>query len=210
MRIPPRESPPDRMDKLRVEIAEAVCPAATDGRVCGETCAFACPQCGSTACQCTCSPDCAEASRALSADPDHYPIEPGILPLVFEMKRLGFFRPCWSCEGHLGTDGALWKLPRVWFYCSSTAQLRLLGDGIKDLQLEGKLSAQWHIVVTFSDSDNPDTTFSLEPADHTKDAALLPGLQNDALVIARSLEALMTGQAKKLQQTLDEALARDT
>lgn len=209
MRIPPRESSPDRIDKLRAEIAEASCPAGIDGRVCGAACTLTCSQCGSTACQCSCSPECAEAARALSAEPGRFPIEPGILPLVFEMKRLGFFRPCWSCEGHLSKDGALWKLPRVWFYCASTAHLRLLGDGIKDLQLKGKLSAAWHVVVTFSDADNPDTTFSLEPAENTEDAALLPGLQKDALVIAQSLEEIMTGQSKKLQRTLEDALARE-
>ena len=39
----------------------------------------------------------------LSSDPERYPIEPGIVPLVFALRGLRVFEPCWSCEGHDAT-----------------------------------------------------------------------------------------------------------
>ena len=54
-----------------------------------------------------CEATCPEAPKALTSDPVNYPIETGIVSLVFEMKRLGIFEPCWSCEGHLGPAGDL-------------------------------------------------------------------------------------------------------
>ena len=174
MHIARRERLSDCIHKLRSQIVDAICPTNADGRICGARCTLVCPQCGSTACRCTCSPQCAEAPRALSSDPDRYPIEPAVLPLVFEMKRIGLFEPCWSCEGHLGTDGALWKLPRVWFYCDSMAHLRLLADLLDALEFSHRLAVRWQVVVTFSNADNPHTTFSLEPAPLSTDGALLP------------------------------------
>jgi hypothetical protein len=165
MRIDRRKQTASRARRLADEIAEAVESQGVDGRVCRETCTIVCPTCGSTACQCACSPHCPQAPQALSSDPEKHPVEPAIMPLVYEMVRLGTFRPCWSCEGHLGKDGALWKVPRVWFYCDSVALPRLLSDGLKDLRHAGSLSTSWQVVVTFSDRDNPDTTFSLEPVD---------------------------------------------
>ena len=51
------------------------------------------------------------------------PIEPGIAPLVLELRRTGFFVPTWSCEGYLDHDGKLWKVPRVWFTCETPLHL---------------------------------------------------------------------------------------
>lgn len=146
-----------------------------------------------------CTPTCPDAPKALTSDPVNYPIETGIVPLVFEMKRLGIFEPCWSCEGHLGPTGDLWKLPRVWFYSESTVHIRLLVDGLKDMHIAGDLTHDWQVVVTFSDPDNPETTFSLEPVVETGQASLLPKLQADANVIAKSMEKLITEQGKQLQ-----------
>lgn len=142
----------------------------------------------------------------LSVDPD-LPIEPNIASLVFEMKRLGLFTPCWSCEGHLGTGGALWKLPRVWFYCESLTHVRLLADGLKDLDVGKKLSTRWQIVVTFSDADNPETTFSLEPAASSGDTVDLSALQQDAQAIARALQGMIADQSVSLQQAVEKKRA---
>ena len=207
MRIKRRDASTDRTRQIQADLAEAVSADGIDGRICGEKCSFICPHCGSTACQCACSSDCEEACRAISADPG-LPIEPAILPLVFEMKRLGLFTPCWSCEGHLDPGGELWKMPRVWFYCPSATHVRLLTDGLKDLELTGALRARWQVVVTFSDADNPETTFSLEPALSAGRTLELSALQSDVPVIARSLEAMMNGQAAKLQKEMDNSRAQ--
>ena len=79
-----------------------------------------------------CRRDCAKAPARLSSDPDRFPVEEKIAPLVFELKKLGVFFPCWSCEGHNDPSGKLWKLPRVWFYADSVVHLRLLSDAIND------------------------------------------------------------------------------
>ena len=77
--------------------------------------------------------------------------------------------------------------------------IRLLVDGLKDMELAGKLTNKWQVVVTFSDPDNPETTFSLEPVLESEAPSILPKLQADANVIAQSLEGLIIGQGKKLQ-----------
>jgi hypothetical protein len=122
----------------------------------------------------------------LSTDPTS-PIETRIVPLVFELKRAGVFHPCWSCEGHDDPAGRLQKIPRVWFYANSVVHLRALGKVVDRLVTEKSLSARWQIVLTYSDLANPDTTFSLEPANENGDLDL-GHLHNDIVVIAQSLK----------------------
>ena len=208
MRIDRRNNPADRLQRLASEIAEAAGAHGIEGRVCSESCTVKCPQCGSTACQFECSPDCPDAARALSAEPDRFPIENGIVPLVYEMKRSGLFTPCWSCEGHLRPDGSLWKLPAVWFYCESMVYVRLLSQGLSKLLAGRRLSAPWQVAITFSDPDNPETTFSLEPS-RTADAPLsLPALQRDASAIADALERIMNDEGRALQREAGKVLER--
>jgi hypothetical protein len=184
---------------LASEIAKAAASEGMQGRVCGEACTIRCPQCGSTGCQCRCSAQCPEAPRELSSDPVYHPIEPGIVPLVFEMKRLGLFDPCWSCEGHTRADGQVLKVPRVWFNCASMVHVRLLAGAVARLHASGKLAHAWQVVVTFSDPDNPYTTFSLEPATSPDIALSLSRLQEDAAAIARWLQTMLREEARKLQ-----------
>jgi len=201
MRIDRRNRPSVHKDQLHVHLTEAACTTGVKGRVCG-ACGVRCPRCGSMGCQCVCVSSCPEAPRALSSDPEGFPIEPAIVPLVFEMKRLGMFTPCWSCEGHALPDGSLSKPPRVWFYCSSLVQVRVFANGLASLKFSGKLHAPWHIVVTFSDPGNPDTAFSVEPALPANAQVKLAELQDDAATIARSLQALMNGEANRLLENI--------
>jgi hypothetical protein len=210
MRIERRKRSLDRVRQLGSEIAEATSATGIEGRVCRESCTIKCPQCGSMTCQCMCSAHCPGAPQALSVDPEQHPIEAAIMPLVFEMKRLGMFQPCWSCEGHLRPDGSLWKLPRVWFYCNSMVHLRLLSDGLNRIENAAGLSTPWRIVVTFSDPDNPETTFSLEPALSHGGEISLSALQRDAAEIARSLQAIMPKEARTLQRDARKVLASNS
>ena len=111
-----------------------------------------------------CSPNCPDVPRLLSSDPDKHPLEPLIAPLVYELQRLAVFQPCWSCEGHNDQAGTLWKLPRVWFYADSLVHVRALADAIKGLDIRGRLNTPWQVVLVSHDPDNPDCSFSLEPA----------------------------------------------
>jgi hypothetical protein len=130
-----------------------------------------------------------------------YPIEAAVVPLVYEMRRLGMFQPCWSCEGHLGPKGELWKLPSVWFYCDSLVHVRLLGSGLGGLFTKGTLKTKWQVVVTFSDPDNIETAFSLEPAQPIDAGIGLPELRADLGAIARALQGLMNQEARGLKAT---------
>lgn len=192
--------------RLGADISEAARASAVQGRVCGEGCDHRCRHCGSTACQCLCSPRCPGAPLALSGDPAQHPIGPLIMPLVYQMKRLGLFTPCWSCEGHLHPDGSLWKLPQVRFTCESVVHLRLLASGVAALKQAGKLRAAWQVVVAHSDPDNPQTTFSLEPEPGSLQGLALSELQGDAVEIARSLQGVMSAEARALLQRAGRVL----
>ena len=189
---------PNQGRRLAADIAQLRRVRAGGGRVCGERCNIHCPQCGSTTCLCRCTPDCPDAARALSTEPDRYPIEPAILPLVFAMKRSRIFDPCWSCEGHTGVGGSFWKTPMVWFYCRSMVYLRLLGDSLNRMTRVGGLKVPWEVAITYSDPDNPDTTFSLQPAPGGCRDFSLPELQSDARAIARMLDPMMEESARAL------------
>ena len=108
-----------------------------------------------------------------------------VAPLVFELKKLGVFYPCWSCEGHPDQAGHVWKIPRVWFYADSVVHIRALADAIGRLFLAHRLSARWQVVLTHSDAANPDTTFSLEPEPVAENS--LGALQRDLRVLADEL-----------------------
>jgi len=140
---------------------------------------------------------CQAAPLRLSSDPSS-PVEPLIAPLTFELKRLGVFHPCWSCEGHNDTAGRLWKLPRVWFYANSVVHIRALGETLDRLFTEKRVKTRWRVVLTHSDSDNPDTTFSLEP--ESRDGQVLAELQADARTIAESLHGHFWDACARLQQ----------
>ena len=61
------------------------------------------------------------------------------------------------------------------------------------------MSVPWQVVLTFSDEDNADTTFSLEPnLDHKR--PLLAALQRDIDVIAEHLRELTFTEALKLSR----------
>jgi hypothetical protein len=114
------------------------------------------------------------------------------------MKRLPVFEPCWSCEGHLGPDGSLWKLPMVWFYTRSLLYLRLLADSLNQLKGAGRIKAPWQVVVSFSDPDNPETAFSIQPAIEGGAPTGLPDLWDDVRQIAGSLEAAIIERSSSL------------
>jgi len=191
MRIERRKNGDTRIDQVREELCDILRSDSSGEPVCAPNCPNASPE--------HCSRHCPDIPRMLSSDPENHPLEGGIAPLVYELKRLEAFHPCWSCEGHNGPDGKLWKIPRVWFYCESVVHLRVLADAIKELHLAEKLSVPWRVVLTFSDDDNADTTFSLEPnLDHKR--PLLPALQRDIDTIAEHLREVVFTKVRQLSR----------
>ncbi len=205
MRIQRRPVPPEQADRLWSDIDQAARGASLKGRVC-DGCTAVCAVCGSAACACACSPHCPDAAVRLSCDPD-FPIEPGILGLVFAMARSGLFTPCWSCEGHPAPRGGIWRLPGVWFYCDATVHVRLLADVVDRLANIRRLNAHWTVAVTFSDPDNPRTTFALQPVAAPDQTLTLEQLQADATTIALALPEFMAAEARALQRAARPALA---
>ena len=146
-----------------------------------------------------CHGNCPFAPSRLSSEAEKYPLEKRITPLVFELKKLGVFLPCWSCEGHNDHNGDLWKIPRVWFYSDSVVHLRALDNSVQALFATHRLSLPWGVTLTFSHPENPDTTFSLEPKLH-KTSALLGDLHNDLNIITENLSALFYQTCDQMRQ----------
>jgi hypothetical protein len=184
--------------RLMADVANAAAATGPAGRVCGEACTRICGTCGARDCQCECAPDCSDAPQALSSQPSAFPIESGIVPLVYAFARTGLLHSCWSCEGHNHPDGSLWKLPTVWFYCDSSVHARLLADGVARLANLGSLATGWRVAITYSDPDNPRTTFALEPALPFSRPITLADLQLDARQIAQSLPGLIRDGGRAL------------
>jgi len=146
-----------------------------------------------------CSRTCPYIAQTLSSDPVKHPLEHNIAPLAFEIKRLGIFTPCWSCEGHNDQHNKLLKMPAVWFYAHSVTHVRVLGDSIGDMYYAHRLSSPWHVRLCFSDPGNVNTTFSLEPAPYNGEITL-PKLHNDIRQIAEELEDRMIQKAQDLKK----------
>lgn len=159
-------------------------------------CAVACPECGSRGCTCRCAPDCPEAPRQLSSDPERFPVEPEIVPLVYALTTLRVLPPCWSCEGHNDPTGKLHKLPRVWFYAHSLAYPGVLAECLSDLKIAGKLSHHWRICIV-ADGDPAHGTFSLEPQIEANETPKLEDLRADAQVISRELHDMVLRTATR-------------
>jgi len=197
MKIRRRKSDQRNDAEIRADLARVSCKPEIQGRLCGPDCMTVCPTCSSTVCDCNCSSQCPDIPDRLTSDPS-FPIEGGIAPLVFEIARLGVFEPCWSCEGHNDPSGNLWKIPRVWFYCDSVVQVRLLSDVLKSLEIDKLTRAPWQVCLTFSDEDNPATTFSLEPVIGPGARFTLEDLQGDTRVLTEFLHSMMIESADQL------------
>jgi hypothetical protein len=178
LRIEPRHDAAALRSLVEDDVRRARAPGPTPDPVCCGNCPDYRPATG-------CHRDCPAAARRLSSEGEHSPVEPLVAPLVFELKKLGVFHPCWSCEGHTDQAGNLSKTPRVWFYADSVVHVRALADAINRLFYARRLAARWQLVLTYSDPTNPDTTFSLEP-EPVADRPLRV-LQGDLRVLADEL-----------------------
>lgn len=132
-----------------------------NGRAC-PGCDLRCPECGSASCLCNCGPDCEQAPLMMSSDPEKFPIEDGIVPLVYAIYDMEIGLPCWSCEGHEGLDGKIGKLPQVWFYVLHQVYPDLLAKFLWQLQFSGHVQNQWNVTVVSADNTT-DTTFAIVP-----------------------------------------------
>lgn len=200
MRVSKRPDDAARTDATRRELTAFLRDSGVEPPVCGANC----PHHQSRTPEFDCSRSCPDAQYGLSSDPARFPVEAKIVALVFELKRIGVFYPCWSCEGHLDASGVFQRAPAVWFYCDNLLSVRLLSDGIADLHANDKLSRPWHLRVTYTEGDSTDTAFALEPLIEDRSAVNLEALQADAALIAREMQTMMRSQAQDLLWSLNK------
>lgn len=167
-------------------------------------CNVPCPCSGSRTCTCLCSQQCELVSKRLSSEPDRYPIEPKIVPLVFELYCLRVCKPCWSCEGHKLPSGEVHKLPRVWFITRSLVYPRIIADYIATLKKRRLLQNFWHICLAYS-GNRFDTAFSIEPNLGIDPSPDLERLQIESKVIADGLVLGVRAQAQRNLAVVREA-----
>lgn len=137
----------------------------------------------------SCNPKCPDATRALSIEPDRYPIEPQVTALVYQLYATRIVQPCWSCEGHVQTVGEetnLWKLPQVSFYCHSPVYIQLLNRCLKYTGTKQSLAYPWHIVIS-EYSQSLDLTYSIQPNLNMVNEPKLGCIQSDLRLIAENL-----------------------
>ncbi|MEQ9502722.1 MAG: hypothetical protein RIT81_37980 [Deltaproteobacteria bacterium] len=134
----------------------------------------------SQTCACGCSATCPEAPRRLSSDPERYPVEPHIVSLVYALAATEGLQPCWSCEGHRSTGGALLRGPQVWFYANDALLPALVAQRVAELAT--KLTARWHVVLNPFSPEPTSPTYVLEA--QVDETSHLEDAQRDAAVIA--------------------------
>lgn len=131
----------------------------------------ACGQAAKDGGVCGCGLDWSQLARQLSSDPERFPIEAGILPLVFALSEVPAISPCWSCEGHLDAQGQLHRLPSVWFTCHALAYPSLLAEALSALSAKRVLKHNWQIAAVHCGSAL-EPVFAIEPRVGGTDAGL--------------------------------------
>ena len=134
-----------------------------------------------------CSPACPYAKQQMSSEPEKYPIEEAILPLVYAFYSLRLLMPCWSCEGHNNGHGDIFKTPKLWFYTTHDFYPKLIAQYVSGLKGEGKLNNHWGVRILPFSQTMFTTTYSLEPLDINTNETNLASLQQDIKTIAQNL-----------------------
>jgi len=95
-----------------------------------------------------CSYTCENAAEALSEEPNQFPIEENVVPLVFELTTLRLMQTCWSCEGHASIDGEILKLPQISFYTEKPFYAQLISKYLSRLFWRKELQYPWEIMLS--------------------------------------------------------------
>lgn len=148
-----------------------------------------------------CSAKCLEAPQALSIDPIQHPIERNVVSFVYELAATRMLETCWSCEGHMGEDNELWKVPQVSFYAASPVYVKLLSLYLDELQNSKSLTYRWHIVITDFAQTNG-LTYSVQPDLNLVKDPHLGLLQADLKTISESLHDKLKWQAQRMMDKL--------
>lgn len=151
-----------------------------------------------------CSSKCPEAPKALSIEPERYPVESKVVPLVYELMSSRLMMTCWSCEGHMGEDGKLWKLPMVSFYSMSPAYPKMLLKHLETLNYKKLLKYRWHIVLS-DFSQTAGVTYSIQPDLSFESDVHLGQLQQDVVNIGTDTVQKLKVIAREMLHDLKQA-----
>ena len=149
-------------------------------------CVSPCSCSGSSSCGCDCSWDCPSLPEQLSSDPEKYPIEKEIIPLVFAVNSLQHCPSYWSCEGHENEDGELLKVPRVNFYSNTTQIPSLITECLVILSYKKVTAYRWK-VTSVGMTDDLQSQYMIEPDMVLGEKNILSILQQDVRKIASNL-----------------------
>lgn len=166
------------------------------------SCDIACPCSGSASCACACISTCQYAPQKMSSEPDKYPIEENITQLVYALNVMRVCKPCWSCEGHIGTQSEhAHRLPQVWFYSPSVLYPRLVAETLEQLRFQKKIHHEWCVrILGWGDTSN--TRFAIIPVQSEANETELPFLQEESKIIAKNLNPEIRTKAKQYLKTL--------
>lgn len=139
----------------------------------------------SKTCCCNCSLHCINAHKYLSSEPDKYPIEKHVVPLVYGLTTLRVVETCWSCEGHEEEKAQPMKIPQVWFTAPSGTYAELIAQHLAALHTKKQLRYGWEIVINPYNPGGGGTTYVIRPAfSDISRTLILIDLQSDLLMIA--------------------------
>ena len=150
-----------------------------------------------------CNAKCANAPKALSSDPERYPVESRVVPLVYELRKTRVMQPCWSCEGHMDADGKLWKYPQVSFYSPTPLYAVLLVNYLTLLKHHKKLYHDWNIIISGFGQKHSVITYTIEPKLSAYAPPHLGRLHCDLTTIAENLEFHIKQEARKMLDVLN-------
>ena len=131
----------------------------------------------------------------MSDAPDKFPIEPGIVPLVYAFYTLRLLHPCWSCEGHLYDNGMI-SPPKIWFYAAHPLYARLLSEHLCSLKANRRLKNDWMVQILPNARSSLTITYSLEPVSTSTGRPAFEALRADIHELARDLREQMQALAQ--------------
>lgn len=151
-----------------------------------------------------CSPQCSNAAEALSEDPDKFPIEDNIVPLVFELTTMRLVQTCWSCEGHVSIDGKITKMPQISFYTEKPLYAQLISKHLSKLFWQKKLQYPWEI--TLSDyGQTLELTYTIKCDISCVDEPNLQIMHQDLNAMGENLSSEIKAYAQELLKQLNNS-----
>lgn len=152
-----------------------------------------------------CSAKCDHAPYALSEEPERYPIEEHVVPLVFELTSMRLVQTCWSCEGHLDIDGEVWKLPQVGFYSKKPIYSQLICNYLAYLHWRKELYYPWEVVLT-NFGGTWDVTYTIKCDLSRVKNPDINLMQKDLVNMSKDLSERIKGDARSLIRSIESYL----